>query len=160
MSEFSGGPKVGHQMKTYRNSGTVETPVWGEIGEIGDVTLDGFELGTAELKRRGNNYTKLLAALFNAFSLNMRYIHGLGGTMFTALRTDFLAKTTRQYAVCNGNINSDGTEGLTFAGLLTAFPWDQPLEDVSGHDVVIGHGYMVEADTEVDPEWLVVEGSA
>lgn len=161
MSQFSGGPKVGQQMKLYRNSGTTDTPVWQEISEIGDTTLDGMELGTAELKRRASMWIKVLAALFSAFNLNTRLVHGLGGTMFTALRQDYFARTPREYACCNGPIADDGTEGFRFAGLLTQFPWDQPLEDVSGHDVVMTHAYYVdEEDAEVDPSWMVVDGSA
>lgn len=160
MASFSGGPKVGHKMKLYRNSGTIETPVWAEIAEVGDVTLDGLELTTAELKRRSNNWTKELLALFSAFSVGLRLMHGLGATMFTLLITDFFARTPRTYAICNGDINTEGTQGLTFAGGLKAFPWDQPLEDVSGHDVSIVHTFLEEGGTEIDPEWITSEGSA
>lgn len=160
MASFSGGPKVGHKMKLYRNTGTVDTPTWGEISEIGDVTLNGLELTTAELKRRANNFTKELPALFGAFNIEFRLVHGLGATVFDGLRADFFAQMPREYAICNGNISSDGTQGLRFAGFLKAFPWDQPLEDVSGHDVSIAHTYMESSGTEVDPSWLDVQGSA
>ena len=72
MSSYSGGPKVGQRMKLYRNSGTTATPVWQEISDVGDVTLDGMELGTAELKRRSSIWVKVLAALFSAFNLNVQ----------------------------------------------------------------------------------------
>lgn len=157
MSEFSGGPKVGHQMKLYRNAGTLSVPAWEEIAEIGDVTLDGLELSTAELKRRASDWTKELLAIFGPFTVGFRLIHGLGAEMFDSLRADFFAKTPRQYAVCNGDIEDVGTQGLTFAGGLKAFPWDQPLEDVSGHDVVLCHTLKFESGVEIDPEWMEVE---
>lgn len=161
MSSFGGGPKVGQKCKLYANTGTTDTPVWAEISDIGDTTLDGLELGTAELKRRSSVWTKVLAALFSAFSLNTRLVHGLNKTRFDQIRTDFFARTAREYAVCNGPITSDGTEGFRFAGLLTQFPWDQPLEDVAGHDVVAQHAYYEDENgDEVDPSWLVVEGSS
>lgn len=160
MADFSGGPKAGHKMKLYRNTGTHDTPVWGEIDEIADVTVDGLELGIAELKRRASNWTKGLATIFGMFTVGFRYIHGLNTTIFTALRTDFFAQTVREYAVMNGDIEDDGIEGLRLPALHSAFPWDQPLEDVSGHDMTLTHAYMSEDGTEIDPEWLVIEGSA
>jgi hypothetical protein len=156
MASFSGGPKVGHKMKLYRNTGTVASPTWGEISEIGDVKLNGLELTTAELKRRANNFTKELPALFGAFTIDARLIHGLGSTIFDAVRADFFAQTSREYAVCNGDITEDGTQGLRFAGFMKAFPWDQNLEDVSGHDIVIAHTYKEDSGTEIDPSWMEV----
>lgn len=157
MSSFSGGPKVGHKMALYRNTGTVDTPVWQEIEEVGDVNLDGLEITEAELKRRANDWTKSLPALFGAFTVTFRYIHGLGQTVFNAIRTDFLAQTTREYAIVNGDISTEGTQGFRFAGYQGAFPWNQPLEDVSGHDCVLRHAYYEDAGgDEVDPSWMEV----
>ncbi|MGD9647084.1 MAG: hypothetical protein AB7U73_15340 [Pirellulales bacterium] len=160
MASFSGGPKVGHKMKLYRNAATLATPAWEEIADIGDVTVDGLELTTAELKRRGNNWTKELLALFGAFSVGFRYVHGLGAAMFEDLKNDFFGMVPRTYAVCNGAIGLEGTQGMTFAGAMKAFPWDQPLEDVSGHDASLCHTYLEESAVEIDPEWFTSEGSA
>lgn len=159
MASFSGGPKVGHKMKLYRNTGTVDSPVWGEISEVGDVKLNGLELTTAELKRRANQFSKELPALFGPFNIEARLHHGLGATIFEAVRGDFFAQTPREYAICNGSISADGTQGLRFAGFLKAFPWDQALEDVSGHDISIAHTYLESGGTEIDPSWLEVDGS-
>jgi hypothetical protein len=161
MSSFSGGPKVGEKMKLYRNAGTHDSPTWEEISEIGDVTLDGLSVTMAELKRRANAYTKGLPALFGMFTVGFQLVHGLGADMFTDLREQFFDREPAEFAICNGDIEDDGTEGVSFAGYLSEFPWNQPLEDVSNHDVVVTHGYMEEEDgTEIDPTWLVIEGSS
>jgi len=148
--------KTGHQMKLYRNTGTVATPTWTEITEIGDVSLPDFSMGLAELKRRASSWTKNLATLIQSFSIEFRFVHGLGATNFDAMRANFLAGTAEEFAMVDGAIATSGTEGLRFPGLISEFPWDQPLEDVSGHDIRIAVAYMEESATEVDPSWLVV----
>lgn len=135
MPSFGGGPKTGHLMKLYLNTGSFGTPVWTLFNEIGDVSLPDFSIATAELKRRANNFTKNLASLFNATALEFRLHHGLDADAFGAVRGQFLARVSREWLIANGLIATIGTEGFRFPALVAQFPWDQPLEDVSGHDV-------------------------
>jgi len=149
-------PVVGHKMKLYRNTGTVAVPVWQEVCEIGDVSVPDLAMGLAELKRRCNDFTKNLATLMQSISVEFRMIHGLGGAIFTALVGNFFAGTIEQWAVYNGDIATAGNEGLLLPALIEQFPWDQPLEEVSGHDVRLAVAYFEEpAGTEIDPAWQV-----
>lgn len=155
------GPKVGHKMKLYRNSGTVESPTWVEVAEIGDVSIPDLSRGMAELKRRGHDHTKSLPTLIQAIAVEFRMIHGLDATNFDAIRSAFFAGTTAQWAVMNGAIaesaENEDNEGLVIPAFVEQFPWDQPLEDVSGHDVRLAYAYMEDAtNVEVDLEWLEV----
>lgn len=148
---------VGHSMKLYRNTGTVAVPVWTEIANVGDVNIPDLAVGLAELKRRGNNFTKNLPTLFTSMAVEFRLLHGLGATVFDGLRTAFFARTINEYAVMNGDITVSDNQGLRLPAFIEQFPWDQNLEEVSGHDCRLAIAYMEEpAGTEIDPSWYTV----
>ncbi len=148
--------KTGAQMNLYYNSGTHASPTWVEIEEVGDVSIADFSMGIAELKRRGNSFTKGLATLLQQIAIEFRLIHGVGATVFDTLRAAFLAGTVKEYAIMNGAIATSGTQGLRMFGIIEQFPWDQPLEDVSGHDVRVVCAYAEEGGSEVDPDWYTI----
>jgi len=151
-------PKVGHKMKMYRNTGTIGVPVWSEVDEVGDVSIPDFSMGMAELKRRANNYTKNLATLMQSISFEFRMHFGLDSTNYDAIRANFLAGTAEEWAVMSGDITTSGEEGLRVPVLVEQFPWDQALEEVSGHDVRLAIAYFEESvsSSEVDPSWYTV----
>lgn len=157
---FGGGPKTGHKCKAYLNTGTHGTPAWAELKDIGDLALSDLETALAELKRRGSNFTKALPGIFNLFAAEFRLHHGLDATVFTALRTAFFSQTPIEVAIMNGPIDADGSQGLRMPVLVSQFPWQQGLDEVHGHDVRLALAWDVdEGDVEIDPEWLVIEGS-
>jgi hypothetical protein len=149
-------PKTGHRMKLYRNTGTVAIPVWAEVGQIGDVSISDLTRLLAQLKRRASNFTVNLASILDSVGVEFRLHFGLGATEYTAIRTAFFAGTTAQWAIMSGDITVVGEEGLVMPAIVEQFPWDQALESVSGHDVRLASGYMVDAGSDVDPEWMVV----
>ncbi len=155
-------PKTGYDMCLARNTGDMETPVWSDLDEVGDVSLSGFSMGTAELKRRGNRQTKVLATGLSPPEIEFRLHHGLDATNFDAMRANFLAGKPELFALLNGP--SDGTspdqvEGWHLPCIITEFPWDQALEDVSGHDVKLTLAYMEDdAGDEIEMEWLTIAG--
>lgn len=148
-------PKTGHQMKLYRNTGTVAVPVWTLVSEIGDVSLSDFTRGLAELKRRANNFTKNLASLIQSITLEFRLHFGLAQTVYESIRDAHLNGTPSEWAIMAGDIAYD-SYGLRCPFLVEQFPWDQPLEDVSGHDVRLAIAYMTSGGSEVDPSWYTV----
>jgi len=150
-------PKVGHKMKLYRNGGTVAVPVWALVAEVGDVSIPDLSMGLAELKRRASNFTKNLPTLIQSIAVEARLIHGMDATNFDLIRANFFAGTIEEWAVMSGSITVTGEEGLRLPAIVEQFPWDQPLEDVSGHDLRLAVGYMEEpAATEIDPVWYTV----
>lgn len=152
---MSFSPRTGHKMKLYRNTGTPGTPSWSLISEIGDVSISDFTRGLAELKRRANEFTKNLPTLFQAIALEFRLHYGLGYTQWAAIRDAHLNGTVEEYAVMSGDITYD-SYGMRCPFIVEQFPWDQPLEDVAGHDVRLAIGYMTSGGTEVDPSWYNV----
>jgi len=153
-------PKTGRDCKLYYNTGTVATPVWTEIDEVADVSVDGLERSIAELKRRAKQFTKGLAGLIGMITAGFTLQHGLKPAVFGALITLFFDGTPKEWLIANGDVTVDGTQGLRCPFILSSFPWNQPLEDVSGHECKLSGAYMEdEADDEVDPEWYVVAGT-
>lgn len=148
--------KTGHKMKLYRNTGTVATPVWSLVDQIGDVNIPDLSRALAELRRRGNEYTKNLPGIINSITLEFRLFHGLGDTTFDAIQAAFFAGTVEEYAVLDGLVATVGTQGLRCPFLVESFPWDQNLDEVSGHDVRLAIGYMESGGSEVDPSWMEV----
>jgi hypothetical protein len=149
-------PKTGGEMKMYRNTGTPGTPTWSEVAEVGDVSIPDLARALAELKRRANDFGKVLPAKINVVGVEFRLHHGLDATNFDAMVTNFFDGTAEEWAVMNGDITEVGTQGLRLPAIIENFPWEQNLEDVSGHDVRLACAYMEESGSEVDPEWYTV----
>lgn len=140
-------------MKLYRNTGSPTSPVWTEVNEVGDVSIPDLTRGLAELKRRASDFTKNLASLIQSISVEFRLHHGLDATNFNAIRQNFFNGTAEEWLVANGNPATSGTEGLRLPALVENFPWDQPLEDVSGHDMRLAVAYWESGGSEIDPSW-------
>ena len=150
-------PQTGHKFKLYRNTGTYAAPVWSEIADIGDLGVADLTMGIAELKRRAKDFTKGLASLIQLIAIEFRFHSGLDATNFDAMRANFFAGTAEEFAVMNGAIATSANEGLRCPCLIEQFPWDQPLEDVAGHDVRLVAAYWESpAGTERDPVWYTV----
>jgi hypothetical protein len=149
-------PLTGHRMKAYRNTGTPAVPVWALVSEIGDLSISDLARGLAELKRRAKDFTKNLPTLIQSIAIEFRLHYGLGATAYTAIRTAFFAGSVEEWAFMGGLITDPGVEGLRCPVLVEQFPFDQPLEDVAGHDIRLAIGYMVASAVEVDPSWFVV----
>lgn len=150
-------PMTGAKMKMYINTGTVAIPVWTEISEVGDVAIDGLSRTVAELKRRAKEFTKGLPGLIGLITASFTLHHGLGAANFTTIQTAFFAGTIKEWAFMNGAITGSGNQGLRCPFLISDFPWNQPLEEASGHEVKLSGAYMEEpAGTEIDPSWYTV----
>lgn len=151
-----GTPLTGHKMKLYRNTNTVAAPTWVEIAEIGDVSMPDLSRGVAEVKRRTSDFTKNLPSIIQSIAIEFKLFHGISTTNFDAIRASFFAGTVEEWAIMNGDITVTGNEGLRLPVIIEQFPWDQPLEDVSSHDIRVVVGWMEEASAEVDPVWYPV----
>lgn len=160
MANFSGGPKTGSKCKLYRNTGTHDAPEWEEIKAVGDASLEDLVRQGAELKRRGNQYIKKLPSLISAFTFNFQLVHGLEKAMFDLLKDSFFSGAVVEYALCDGDITHDGTNGFRSPMMVEDFPFHQGLEDAIGHAMKLALAYMADGNgDEIDPEWFEVEGS-
>lgn len=156
-----GRPKTGADMKLYRNTGTQETPVWVEICDIGDLNVSNMEVGLAEIKRRCSHFIKNLPSLFQSFEVEFNLLHGVGHANFNFIRSRFFQRREAEYAIMDGDIEDEDSQGLRLPALVAAFPWQQNLEDVSDHAVRLATAYMEdEGGTEIDPSWYIVGGDS
>lgn len=151
-------PTTGQKMKAYRNSGTHAVPVWNLVSEIGDLSIPDLNRNIAELKRRANEFTKGLAANIALIAVEFRLHFGLGKTQYDAIRARFFDGVVEEWAIMNGAIATNGHQGLTLPAIVEQFPWDQALENASGHDVRLCVGYFEDSVNggEIDPYWYVV----
>jgi hypothetical protein len=145
--------KVGNDMKAYHNTGTNAAPTWVEMKQIGDVTLD-LNVGEAEIDLRESTWLLNLPAKLSA-SINIALANNPGmTTVFDVLRTNFLARNIKQYATCNGVLATTGTEYLKLFCFISAFPWAQPTQEMSSHDMVLTPAYWEESTVLMEPTWV------
>lgn len=150
-------PKTGHDCILYYNNGTVATPVWVEIDEVGDVSIADLNISEAEIKTRSSRWIKNLPSMFSS-GIEFSYLYKANYTVFDALRGFFFAMDIRQYAIFDGDIAGPEAEGLVVPAFLSDFPIGQPLEEASMVDTGrLSIAYMIdELDAVVEPEWLQV----
>jgi len=146
--------KTGHKMKLYRNTGSPDSPSWSLVDEVGDVSIPDLTRGLAELKRRASDFTKNLASLIQSIAIEFRLHNGLDETTFDAIRTNFFSGTAEEWACLSGEFGDSDTEGLRLPALVENFPFDQPLEDVAGHDVRLAVAYWETGGYELEPSWV------
>lgn len=159
MTAATVAPKSGKQMKAYYNTGTAASPTWVEVCDIGDLSISDLTMGLAELKRRCNNFTKNVATLIQSIAVEFRLHAGLNQTVYGALVTGFFAGTVREWAFMDDDITYEDAQGLRCPMITEQFPFDQPLEEVAGHDVRLAIGFLKESSTEIDPSWYTVPGA-
>lgn len=149
---------VGKDYYLYYSSGTVTSPTWVLVSQIGDVAAPDMSVGLAELKRRASNYVKNLATFIQSISITFKLIHGLDSTVFDIIRGDFFGRTAREWAMMDGPIATVGSQGLRLPALVAEFPWDQSLEEVSAHDCKLVTAYLhySSGTLEAEPSWMTI----
>jgi len=146
--------KVGQDHKLYYNTGTNASPTWVLICIVGDVSLN-ISIGNAEIDLRCSNYLMGLPAKIEA-GLDFTMARDIGGTIHDALRAIALARTPTQFAVANAAIATTGTQYWKGFMHFTAFPWNQPTQEMSSGDCTLMASYVEEASALVEPAWTTV----
>lgn len=149
------GAQTGHDLKLYYNTGTHASPTWVEITQVEDVMVDEFRYDQAELKRRSTRFVLFLNTVLRA-GFSFKLFHGVGITIYDDLRDAFLNRTPTEFYIADGAAATAGTEGLRIFCQLTDFPWDQPLTEVSAHQVKARPTYVEESGSEVLPDWYTI----
>jgi len=143
-------------MNAYRNTGTAASETWLLVAEIDGVNIDGLDLATSSVERRGSTRKKALAGTFDEITASFKFIHGLDATNYDALLANFQAQTPEEWLFLDGLAATTGSQGWRIPMLLISFPWDQSAGTVSGHDVKLKEAYMEDpAGTELDPSWSI-----
>lgn len=148
-------PRTGFNMALYLNTGSDSSPTWNLVSEIGDVSVSDLSRILAQLKRRANGFTKNLPAMMDSIAVEFRLHWGLGPTVYNLIRAAFFAGTAYEWLILGAlGPNVTGNQGLMLPMIVEQFPWDQPLENVAGHDVRLAIAYMETAGgAEIEPYW-------
>jgi len=134
--------KLGMEAKLYRNTGSYESPVWAEIENVKDLALN-LEAGEADVTTRANDGWRATIATLKDASVEFG--------MVSAIQDAYFDGTSIEFAVMDGRIETEGSEGLRATMAVTGFSRDEPLEEAITVTVTIKPTY---ADN--PPEWYVV----
>jgi len=142
--------KLGLDAKLYRNSGDYATPVWNELVNAKDVTLN-LEAGEADASRRGGNGWKETLTALRDGSVEFEMVYDTADAEFTALKDAFFTGTTVEMAVLDGDVATSGTQGLRATMSITNFSRNEPLEEALSVSVTVKP-----APAANPPEWMEV----
>jgi hypothetical protein len=142
--------KLGLDAKLFRNTGTHPAPVWNEIENVKDVTLN-LEAGEADVTTRGNAGWRATVATLKDGSIEFEMVWDTEDDDFTAIRDAFLNHTAVEFAVMDGDIATTGSQGLRAACAITNFSRNEPLEEAITVSVTVKPTY-----SENPPEWMTV----
>lgn len=159
------GPIAGNECKLYYQTTMATTFTTAGavlISEAQDVNLS-VTTGTADAASRLSLYKAKLPTLTElSLTFSLLWNGDVGETTQTALRTAFLARTVWHWAVMDNILTTPGvkgSQGLTFPGIITEFPIDQPLEGNVKVDIKVDLVRAKVSGTLVDPAWLLVAAS-
>jgi hypothetical protein len=142
--------KLGLDAKLYRNTGTFPAPVWNEVKNVKDLTLN-LEAGEADVTTRANNGWRATVATLKDASVEFEMLWDSADDDFGTIRDGFLNKTPIEFAVMDGDITVAGSQGLRATCMVTNFSRNEPLEEAIMTNVVIKPTYSVNP-----PIWLVI----
>jgi hypothetical protein len=142
--------KLGLDAKLYRNTGTQPAPVWNEIKNVRDVTLN-LEAGEADVTTRGNNGWRATVATLKDGSVEFEMVWDTADDDFGAIRDAFLNHTALEFAVMDGDIATAGSQGLRASCMVTNFSRNEALEEAITVSVTVKPTYAA-----VAPAWMTV----
>ena len=142
--------KLGMEAKLYRNTGSYESPVWAEVENVKDLALN-LEAGEADVTTRANDGWRATIATLKDASVEFGMVWDTEDADFSAIQDAYFDGTSIEFAVMDGDIETEGSEGLRATMAVTAFSRDEPLEEAITITVTIKPTY---ADN--PPEWYVV----
>jgi len=143
------GIRLGMNAKLYRNTGTYVAPVWAEMPNVRDVTLN-LEAGEADVTTRGNAGWRATLATLKDGSIEFEAVWDNEDDGFTALQQAYFGNQTIEIAAMDGDITTPGSEGLRATMTVTNFSRNEPLEEAITANVTVKPAYAANA-----PEWMV-----
>lgn len=145
--------KLGMNAKLYRNTGSYAAPVWAEMPNVKDLTLN-LETGEADVTTRGNAGWRATLATLREGSIEFDAVWDAEDEGFSALRQAYFGNGTVEVAAMDGDITTAGSEGLRATMSVTNFSRNEPLEEAITASITLKPAYAVNP-----PEWMVVSGS-
>ena len=144
------GVRLGMEAKLYWNSGTYAVPVWEEMGNVKDVTLN-LEKGEADVTTRANNGWRATVGTLKEGTIEFEMVWDTADAGFQALKDAYFNDTSIEMAVMDGDITTTGSQGLRASFSVTNFSRSEPLEEAIGVSVSLKVTYSANA-----PVWMLV----
>jgi hypothetical protein len=144
------GVRLGLDAKIYRNTGDYTTPVWVELGNVKDVTLN-LEKGEADVSVRANNGWRATVGTLKDGSVEFEMVWDTGDAGFAAVKDAYFSDTPIEMAVMDGDIAQSGSQGLRASFSVINFSRNEPLEEALTASVSLKPAYAVNP-----PEWMEV----
>jgi len=140
--------RLGMDAKLYRNTGDYATPVWVEVSNVKDVTLN-LEKGEADVTTRANGGWRATVGTLKDASIEFQMVWDTVDAGFDAIRQAFFNNTPLEFAVMDGDITDPDSEGLRATFDIFNFTRNEALEEAILVDVSIKPTYADNA-----PEWI------
>ena len=141
--------KLGMNAKLFRNTGDYALPVWVEMPNVKDLTLN-LETGEADVTTRGNAGWKATLATLKDGSVEFEAIWDTEDAGFSVLEVAYFTSGFVEVAVMDGDLTLAGNEGLRATMAVTNFTRNEQLEEAITASVSMKPGYAVNP-----PEWMV-----
>ncbi|GIW89563.1 MAG: hypothetical protein KatS3mg108_3887 [Isosphaeraceae bacterium] len=142
--------KLGLDARLYRNTGTYAAPVWNEIKNVKDVTLN-LEAGEADASTRGSLGWRATVATLKDASIEFEMVWDTADDDFAAIRDAFLNRAGIEVAVMDGDITVSGSQGLRALCVISNFSRNEPLEEAITVSVTAKPTFSVNP-----PAWMTV----
>lgn len=143
--------RLGLEAKIYRNTGTYAVPVWEEITNAKDVTIN-LETGEADVTTRANNGWRATKATLKDGSVEFESLWNSEDEGFAALKKAYFKREDVEIAAMDGPIDEAGSEGLRATMSVTNFTRGEPLEEAITANVTLKPTAATNA-----PYWYEVE---
>ncbi len=140
--------RLGMDAKLYRNTGDYASPVWVEVSNVKDVTLN-LEKGEADVTTRANAGWRATVGTLKDASIEFQMVWDTVDAGFDAIRQAFFNNTPLEFAVMDGDITDPDSEGLRATFDIFNFTRNEALEEAILVDVSIKPTYADNA-----PEWI------
>ena len=146
--------RLGMDAKLYRNAGSYVSPIWIEIGNVKDVTLN-LEKGEADVTTRANGGWRATVGTLKDASIEFQMVWDVSDAGFATIQEAFFANTPLEFAVMDGDIAEPESQGLRATCDIFSFTRNEALEEAILVDVTIKPTYAANA-----PQWIFGEGSS
>ena len=133
--------RLGMDAKLYRNTGDYATPVWVEVSNVKDVTLN-LEKGEADVTTRANGGWRATVGTLKDASIEFQMVWDTVDAGFDAIRQAFFNNTPLEFAVMDGDITDPDSEGLRATFDIFNFTRNEALEEAILVDVSIKPTYQ------------------
>jgi len=125
--------KIGLDCKLYRNTGTNASPVWNEIANVQDVTVQ-LSKAEADTSTRASGWKTRKGTLKDA-SIDFQLKYVPGDADFAALLASFTGNSSIELLALDGAVATTGSQGLRAICEVFQFQQGQPLEGAVTFDV-------------------------